>query len=136
MSLLLKTLFLSALSGALAAPLEARQANQWTQKAAEWNAGAVTQYQIHDSCNATQANQIAVALNETIELVTHAKNHILRFGNNSEIYRKYFGDNAPYEAIGAYDIIAEGNKADVLFRCDNPDGNCAIEGMAESLTMS
>ncbi|KAL2444585.1 Major allergen Asp f 2 [Exophiala dermatitidis] len=133
MSVLLKTsLFLSALTGAAVnaapAPLEARQANQYTAEAANWNEGATTAYKIHESCNATQAFQIARGLNETIQLVSHAKDHVLRFGNTSEIYRKYFGDRPPFEVIGAYDIIVEGDKANVLFRCDNPDGNCAIEG--------
>ncbi|PTU24184.1 hypothetical protein P175DRAFT_0537813, partial [Aspergillus ochraceoroseus IBT 24754] len=50
-------------------------------------------------------------------------------GNHqSAIYRKYFRDRPSITAIGAYDIILHGNKNNVLFRCDNPDGNCALEG--------
>ncbi|GIC90936.1 major allergen Asp F2 [Aspergillus udagawae] len=93
-----------------------------------WDAGAVTSYPIHSSCNATQRRQIEAGLDEAIELARHAKAHILRWGNESEIYRKYFSNRPTMEAIGAYDVIVNGDKADVLFRCDNPDGNCALEG--------
>ncbi|KAH1896927.1 hypothetical protein KXV57_001026 [Aspergillus fumigatus] len=93
-----------------------------------WDAGAVTSFPIHSSCNATQRRQIEAGLNEAVELARHAKAHILRWGNESEIYRKYFGNRPTMEAVGAYDVIVNGDKANVLFRCDNPDGNCALEG--------
>ncbi|KAF7131208.1 hypothetical protein CNMCM5793_004258 [Aspergillus hiratsukae] len=32
------------------------------------------------------------------------------------------------EAIGGYDVVINADKAKTLFRCDNPDGNCAIPG--------
>lgn len=135
MSVLLKALLVSAITGAIAAParLETRQessSNETSSSTVEaWDAGAVSQFPIHESCNATQAHQIAVGLNETIQLVEHAKEHVLRYRNSSEIYRRYFGDRPPYEVIGAYDIIASGDKAGVLFRCDNPDGNCNLPSM-------
>ncbi|KAF9890838.1 hypothetical protein FE257_005409 [Aspergillus nanangensis] len=100
------------------------------EKNKPWNAGAVPQYPIHESCNATQRRQIEAGLNETILLANHAKDHILRWGNDSSIYRKYFGDRPSIEAIGAYDIVVNGNKDGVLFRCDNPDNNCELEGWA------
>ncbi|KIW81263.1 hypothetical protein Z517_04288 [Fonsecaea pedrosoi CBS 271.37] len=127
MSLVFKALFVSAISGVLAAPtqLVARQEAPSSNVEA-WDAGAVSQFQIHESCNVTQAHQIAAGLNETILLVEHAKEHVLRFGNTSDIYRRYFGDRPPHEVIGAYEIIVNGDKKRVLFRCDNPDGNCDI----------
>ncbi|RVX74695.1 hypothetical protein B0A52_01822 [Exophiala mesophila] len=134
MSRLIKaTVFLTAISGVFAAPAQlfARQDSHDHgdhDHVDAWDAGAVTQYQIHSSCNATQAHQIAVGLNETIQLVSHARDHVLRWGNTSEIYQRYFGGRAPYEVLGAYDIIINGDKDGVLFRCDNPDGNCDIEG--------
>jgi hypothetical protein len=64
-------------------------------------------------------------LNEAVQLAQHAKDHINRWGNSSTIYRKYFGNAPTLEAIGAYDSIVNGNKAQTLFRCDDPDGNCA-----------
>ncbi|GAM43962.1 Asp F2 homolog [Talaromyces pinophilus] len=82
-----------------------------------WDAGAVISYPIHSSCNATQRRQIEAGLNEAIELAWHAKSHVLRWGNESEIYRKYFGNRPTMEAIGAYDVIVNGDKANVLFRC-------------------
>ncbi|KAL4764222.1 major allergen Asp F2 [Aspergillus foveolatus] len=85
-------------------------------------------FPIHHSCNATEQRQLATALQETVTLTEHAKDHILRWGNESAIYRKYFGDRPSLTAIGAYDIIINGNPDNVLFRCDNPDGNCALEG--------
>jgi len=97
---------------------------------APWNAGAVDQYSIHSSCNATQRRQIELGLNETVILADHAKAHILRWRNESEIYRKYFGDSPSMEPIGAFDIVLNGDKKDILFRCDNPDGNCDLEGYA------
>jgi hypothetical protein len=95
---------------------------------APWNAGAVDHYSIHSSCNATQRRQIEMGLNETIILAEHAKAHILRWKNESAIYRKYFGNQPTLEAIGAYDVVVNGDKKDVLFRCDNPDGNCHNKG--------
>lgn len=95
---------------------------------APWDAGYVSQYQIHPSCNATQRLQIETGLNETIRFAQHAADHVLRWQNTSEIYRKYFGDRPAYEVIGAFEIISSGDKSGVLFRCDNPDGNCALKG--------
>ncbi|KAL4971022.1 major allergen Asp F2 [Aspergillus stella-maris] len=81
-------------------------------------------FPIHHSCNATEQRQLATALQETVSLAEHAKQHILSWGNESAIYRKYFGDRPSITAIGAYDIIINGNSSNTLFRCDNPDGNC------------
>ena len=129
-SLFSKTILFAA-TAALAAPathLETRQAYAASNETEAWDAGAVTEYTIHESCNSTQASQIAGGLREALELAEHAKDHILRWGNESEVYRKYFGNDPLYTAIGSYDIVVNGDKANVLFRCDNPDGNCAQEG--------
>lgn len=93
-----------------------------------WNAGAVDSFPIHSSCNATESAQIKKGLEETLTLVRHARDHILRWGNSSEIYQKYFGNASTGEPIGWYTKIADGDKAGVLFRCDNPDNNCGQEG--------
>ena len=63
-----------------------------------WNEGAVTEYPIHPSCNVTETNQLRAALHEMEKLVEHAKEHVLRWSNNSAIYRKYFGD-ARFSAV-------------------------------------
>lgn len=128
-----KALILSAAVTAFAAPtavqVEERQLEApIRQQVADWDAGAVSAYPIHSSCNTTQKAQIAAGLDETMMLVAHAKDHVLRWGNSSALYQKYFGELPPFEVIGALDIIAEGDKGGVLFRCDNPDGNCGQEG--------
>ncbi|KAF1994652.1 zincin [Amniculicola lignicola CBS 123094] len=93
-----------------------------------WNDGAVHQYPIHSSCNTTERIQLERALGEAITLAQHAKDHILRWGNSSAIYQKYFGNATTGEPIGWFDKVVNGDKAGVLFRCDNPDGNCEQEG--------
>jgi hypothetical protein len=95
---------------------------------APWNAGGMVEFPIHSSCNATQRRQIELGLAEAVELAAHARDHILRWRNESEIYRKYFGNSPSMEAIGAFEVVVNGDKNDVLFRCDNPDGNCDLEG--------
>jgi Putative peptidase family len=131
MPTLVKALLIAAAATVNAAPLqpESRQAAPLPREHGAWDAGAVTEYQIHPSCNHTQSTQIALGLDEAIELAHHAKEHVLRCGNSSEHYRKYFGDEPRGEVIGYLDKIVSANKAGVLFRCDNPDGNCALEGM-------
>jgi hypothetical protein len=121
-------------SAAIAAALPTRETSEGNKsqpfseiELAPWNAGAVNRFPIHSSCNATQRRQIELGLNETITLAEHAKDHILRWRNESEIYRKYFGDRPSMEAIGAFDVVVNGDKKNVLFRCDNPDGNCNIK---------
>ncbi|KAF2265026.1 zincin [Lojkania enalia] len=93
-----------------------------------WNAGAVNEYPIHSSCNLTQQAQLKRALGEAETLARHAADHILRWGNSSDIYTKYFGDAPIAEPVGWFEQVLYGDKAGVLFRCDNPDGNCALEG--------
>ncbi|PLB54774.1 zincin [Aspergillus steynii IBT 23096] len=118
---------------AVPAPILPRASDSQTlphKSLSPWDAGAVNLYPIHQSCNATQRLQIETGLNETIALADHAKAHILRWGNESAIYRKYFGDSPSIEAIGAYDIVVNGDKGGVLFRCDNPDGNCDLDEWA------
>ncbi|KAJ0417925.1 antigen 1 [Aspergillus carlsbadensis] len=112
---------------ALAAPIAALPAAQSPRPLED---PVKSPFPIHHSCNATEQRQLATALQETVDLVSHAKTHILRWGNESAIYRKYFGDRPSITAIGAYDIIINGNPDNVLFRCDNPDGNCQLDGWA------
>lgn len=128
MASLLPFLLLSAVS-AIPTPVQ----NQTTPSSSPWDAGAITQYPIHSSCNATQRLQIETGLNESIALANHAKEHILRWGNESSIYRKYFGNRPSFEPIGIYELLNSGDKGSVLFRCDNPDGKCDNEGLSSFL---
>lgn len=93
-----------------------------------WNVGAVNDYPIHSSCNSTEHTQITRALGETVKLAQHAKEHILRWGNSSQIYQKYFGNATTDEPVGWYEKAVNGDKAGIIFRCDDPDGNCHQEG--------
>lgn len=91
-----------------------------------WNAGAVNEFRIHSSCNASEAFQLRQGLNEAVELAQHAKDHVNRWAHESSIYTKYFGTSAPTtDVLGAFDIVVNGNKARSIFRCDDPDGVCA-----------
>jgi hypothetical protein len=131
------SLVLLGASAAIANPLFPRQqsaAATVTVTAAApsstaWNAGAVDDYPIHASCNATQKAYIQKGLMETVTICRQARDHILRWGNSSSIYQKYFGKAPTGEPLGWFSKIADGNKAGTLFRCDNPDGNCAQAGM-------
>ena len=93
-----------------------------------WDAGAISNYPIHPSCNATERTQLTRALGEAVKLAQHAKDHILRWGNSSDIYQKYFGNATTGEPIGWFEKVVNGDKAGIVFRCDDPDGNCAQAG--------
>lgn len=100
--------------------------------ATAWNAGAVDNFPIHASCNATQRTMLQKGLNEAMTIVRHARDHILRYGNESELYTKYFGDAPTGEPIGWYTKMADGDKGGILFRCDDVDGNCHQDGKQQS----
>ena len=118
-----------------ASPLVARQATTVTVTATAeaaptstvWDAGAVHQYPIHASCNATQHQYIKNGLEETMTICRQARDHILRWGNSSEIYQRYFGNAPTGEPLGWFTKIVDGDKSGVLFRCDDPDRNCATQ---------
>ncbi|ORY63937.1 putative peptidase domain-containing protein [Pseudomassariella vexata] len=94
----------------------------------DWAAGATKDYPIHASCNSTQRSLLKKGLDDAMKLADHAKNHVLRFGNSSEFYVKYFGSAPTAEVIGWYDKVVNADRGGIWFRCDNPDGNCDIEG--------
>jgi hypothetical protein len=93
-----------------------------------WNAGAVNEYPIHASCNATQRAYLKKGLAETATICRQARDHILRWGNESSIYQKYFGDAPTGEPLGWFSKLADGDKSGVLFRCDDIDNNCRQSG--------
>lgn len=73
-----------------------------TPTAWTWNSGASNAWPIHESCNATERAQLKRGLDEAATLAQHARDHILRFGNSSEFYQKYFGNAPTGEVIGWY----------------------------------
>lgn len=93
-----------------------------------WASGATEQYPIHSSCNATERALLSKGLGDAIKLADHAKQHVLRFGNSSDFYVKYFGTAPTAEVIGWYDRIVSADRGGIWFRCDDIDGNCQIDG--------
>lgn len=142
-SLALKALAVAVLPSAIAAPqgLPTTQGSRsshgsfedngsssaQTPSAYDWSKGAVNQYEIHQSCNATETAWLRQALTETEILAAHARDHIQRFGNSSSYFTKYFGKASTAEPAGWYDRLVNADKAGVLFRCDDPDQNCATQ---------
>jgi hypothetical protein len=116
---------------ALAAPTYDRSSHdssyQQVSQTPDWAAGAVTEYPIHTSCNGSENALLRQALIEAETLAAHARDHILRFGNSSSYYLKYFGKANSGEPAGWFDKVVNGDKAGVLFRCDDPDQNCATQ---------
>lgn len=94
-------------------------------EAYNWAAGWQASFPIHSSCNSTLRSQLQVALDDAVQLAQHARNHLLRFGSKSEMVQKYFGNGTLAEPIGWYDRIVAADKGAMIFRCDDPDGNCA-----------
>ena len=100
---------------------------QQVVQTSDWAAGGVTEYSIHPSCNHSENALLRQALTEAEVLAAHARDHILRFGNSSSYYLKYFGTANSGEPAGWFDKVVRGDKAGVLFRCDDPDKNCATQ---------
>ncbi|KAH7313762.1 putative peptidase domain-containing protein [Stachybotrys elegans] len=119
-----------------ASPIIARQATTTdvfsapqpapTGESYDWAQGWTSKYPIHQSCNSTLRAQLEAALEETVQLAQHARDHLLRWGDKSEFAQKYFGNNSAM-AIGWYDRIVAADKTGMTFRCDDPDRNCATQ---------
>ncbi|KAH7127415.1 putative peptidase domain-containing protein [Dactylonectria macrodidyma] len=131
------TVALLLASGALASPLWAREATVTSSQSSSqstdvpetysWSAGWTKSYTVHQSCNSTLRRQLTGGLDEAVQLAQHAKDHLLRFGHESEFVTKYFGNGSTSIPIGWYDRIINADKTGVLFRCDDPDKNCATQ---------
>jgi len=116
-------LSLASVCSALPTEFIQERETAWT-----WDEGATNQYPIHVSCNATERAQLQRAFNDSITLAQHAKDHIMRYGNASDIYVKYFGNGPTAEPAGWYDKVVNGDKTGVLFRCDDIDDQCSQDG--------
>jgi len=120
---------------ASATPIQGRAEASTTKSASpssptstyDWSEGWTKDYPIHQSCNATLRHQLSNALDETVQLAQHAKDHILRYGHKSEFVQKYFGNGSTAQPIGWYDRVVNADKTGMLFRCDDPDKNCATQ---------
>ncbi|KAG9254024.1 putative peptidase domain-containing protein [Emericellopsis atlantica] len=92
-----------------------------------WSEGWETKYPIHESCNATKHAALEFALDETMQLAQHARDHLLRFGDKSDLVKKYFGNSSTAVPIGWFDRVVSADKSAMTFRCDDPDKNCATQ---------
>ncbi|GAA6003304.1 uncharacterized protein JCM10292_003844 [Rhodotorula paludigena] len=91
---------------------------------ASWSAGATTAFSAHSSCNATQRRLIADGLGEALELAQHARAHLRRWGADG-MFKDWFGAAAdPNGLEGLLDRLVDGDRAGLLFRCDDPDAEC------------
>ncbi|CAM1510678.1 Fc.00g010130.m01.CDS01 [Cosmosporella sp. VM-42] len=123
--------------GALASPIAVREESitqtvtatqaSSTSEAYDWSSGWTKNFPIHQSCNSTLRHQLAAGLDETFQLAQHARDHLLHFGNKSEFTQKYFGNGSTSVPIGWYERIINADKTGMLFRCDDPDLNCATQ---------
>lgn len=94
----------------------------------DWASGVSANFPIHHSCNSTLSSQLRQGLDELVLLAEHARDHILRWGDESPFVRKYFGSNhSTAEPLGWYERIVAGDKTGMTFRCDDPDLNCATQ---------
>jgi len=109
------------------APRQVPSASFLGPQAWDWAAGGTNNFTIHPSCNVTSRRQLDRALSEMMTLAVHARAHILRWGNSSTLYTKYFGMAPTAEPVGWYTKVVDGDKTGAIFRCDDPDMNCATQ---------
>ncbi|WWD20704.1 hypothetical protein CI109_105180 [Kwoniella shandongensis] len=90
----------------------------------------VTDITIHESCNSTQRRMLEQAFADTFEVATSAHEYIRTNGPTDPVFEKYYGTKpaAFSAALGVWDALLYSNKDGVIFRCDNPDGNCGQPG--------
>ncbi|CAO1620685.1 unnamed protein product [Parajaminaea phylloscopi] len=91
----------------------------------------VTDYPIHSSCKGSERLQLERGLFELKRLVRASVDHLLLYGNKSELFTTYFGATANVATpLGIYERVINGDKSNNLFRCDDPDKNCHQDGWA------
>lgn len=98
-----------------------------SKTAPKWAEGWQLAFPIHESCNSSLKAELQQALDETVQLAQHARDHLLRWGKESKFAKQYFGNFSTAHAVGWYDRIAAADKSALLFRCDDPDQNCATQ---------
>ncbi|KAG7104838.1 Antigen 1 like protein [Verticillium longisporum] len=97
-----------------------------TSSTYNWAEGWKANFPIHQSCNITLRTQLEVALAETMTLAAHARDHLLH-NPKSELATKFFGNQSVAGPIGWYSKVVSTDKSEMLFRCDDPDRNCATQ---------
>jgi len=135
-------------SGAISSPLIAREvvisvaadatvvaSSKPTEAPGIWDDGAIPDFPIHSSCNVSQARYLRNGLNEAIRVSSHARDHLLRWGDHSPFKVKYFGNASTAEPIGHYSRIVSADRGNMTFRCDDIDGNCNNPGIFQKLPL-
>ena len=118
---------------AVGSPLQPRQASATSSAShshetpAYWSHSGEISFPIHESCNASQTIALEKVFADLVTLAEHAKAHLLRYGNESEHVQKYFGNGTTSTPIGWYERILSADRGEMLFRCDDPDQNCATQ---------
>ncbi|KAE8193764.1 hypothetical protein A4X06_0g8229 [Tilletia controversa] len=111
-------------AGDFATPADAIVARALSSNGDSW----LKDFPIHESCNASQKLQIQRGFGDLNRLARSAADHILAHGNSSELFATYFGAAAdPAVPLGIFERIIGGDKTGTLFRCDDPDRNCATQ---------
>ncbi|WVF72582.1 hypothetical protein IAT40_007399 [Kwoniella sp. CBS 6097] len=89
-----------------------------------------TDVTIHESCNATQRRMLEKGLADAFEVATVAQEYVAANGPEDPVFQKYFGkEQKSYTTVlGVWESLLTSNKEGVIFRCDNPDGNCGQPG--------
>lgn len=78
-------------------------------------------YPIHESCNGSQKMQLRKAFHDMNELLEVASQHILLYGNNSELFVKYFGATAnPAVPLGFYTKVRAVSKRSMYYFARRP----------------
>lgn len=89
-----------------------------------WNPDFQKDFTINNTCNASESSVLSSALHQAIEVSEHARQHLLRYGNSSDIFKKYFGHNPPFIPLGVYDFLSNGNKGNFTFGCQDFEKKC------------
>ncbi|GME78290.1 unnamed protein product [Ambrosiozyma monospora] len=80
---------------------------------------------ILDTCNATNVRMLNSAFQDSIEATSFARQRLLVNGASDGIFKRWFGDGSIYEVLGLLNYLVESEKSDIIYRCDDIDGNCA-----------
>ncbi|KAG7896423.1 hypothetical protein KL908_000937 [Ogataea polymorpha] len=76
------------------------------------------------TCNETYTRIINAHLQDSLEAAAFARNRLMEYGKDDEIFMRWFGDGSIYEVIGLLDYLVEANKDQISWRCDDISDKC------------
>ena len=79
----------------------------------------------HQSCNATNQRMLSSGLKDTLEVTAVTRDKLLANGTD-KFFKRWFGNSSVFTVIGTLEYVIESGKSDVLYRCDDPSGDCAV----------